>query len=88
MAIKEKDQPARDKPNESENQPQFASEDEVPPDARRDRDDEDEPAPVSRQPGNLSPGPDDNRINEAANRELDREQRRAGGDGVPDRGRR
>jgi hypothetical protein len=31
MAMKEKDQPARDKPNESENQPQFASEDEASP---------------------------------------------------------
>jgi hypothetical protein len=31
MPIKEEDQPGRAKPNESENQPQFASEDEVPP---------------------------------------------------------
>jgi hypothetical protein len=29
MAVKDKDQPGRDKPNESENQPQFASKDEA-----------------------------------------------------------
>jgi hypothetical protein len=60
MPIKEKDQPGRAKPNESENQPQFASEDEVPatpPERRADgghpdqnREDAERKAPGRDQP--------------------------------------
>jgi hypothetical protein len=64
MPIKDKDQPGRTKPNESENQPQFASRDEVPPGA----------------PQRPSSGgqPDHDR---------ETDERRAGGEGQPSRGR-
>jgi hypothetical protein len=57
MPIKEKDQPGRAKPNESENQPQFASQDEVPPERRanegqpdQNREDAERRAPGGDQP--------------------------------------
>lgn len=52
---KENDQPGRDKPNESENQPQFASEDEARPERELGSAEEDEPEEVSA--GAVLPGP-------------------------------
>jgi hypothetical protein len=55
MAIKDKDQPARDKPNESENQPQFASEDEARPERELGSSEDDDTEKV--QTDSVLPGP-------------------------------